>query len=197
MPVVITGWRSAIAEAFRALLPETETPLWGKPLEPDFPTGHERYLFCHGLLRPKRMEDQSQTEREEGWAVNAGSVIWQCEEILRANAGARICIIGSESGYRGSFDEVYACAKRAVHSYVETRRLNHPGQQLVAISPGIVEDCGMTLRRRDVRNLTRRRLEQPKRRFLRAAEVAEMACELLYWQDYVTGTVIRMHGGER
>lgn len=193
MSVVITGWRSRIAQEFRNLIPE-EAAIWGKPLEPGFPVHHPRYLFCHGLLRPKRKEDQSEFEIGEGYKVNLHSVTQQCNRIFAANRWARICIIGSESGYRGSFDEVYADAKRALHGYVETKEIG-PGQQLVCISPGIISDCGMTLVRKDRDALEQRRADHPKGRFLTAAEVAKMAYTLLYEQDYITGTVIRMHGG--
>jgi len=192
--ICITGWRSKIAEEFCALLPPGEDAIWGKPCEPDFPTA-DRYLFCHGLLRPKSMEDQTQEERDEGWLVNFISTATQCDWIIRANPAARICIIGSESAYRDSYDGTYAVAKQALHSYVGSRKLRSPGQQLVAISPGIIADCGMTTRRTDTANLARRRDEHPMGRFIAASEIALLAHHLLYHQPYVSGTVIRMHGG--
>ncbi len=195
MSIVITGWRSAISEEFRKLLPEGETPVWGKPLDPDnFPTA-DRYLFCHGLLRPKRLEDQTQDERDEGWLVNYISVATLADWIIANQPNARICIIGSESGYRDSFDGIYATAKGALHRYIEGKALRWPEQQLVGISPGIIKDCGMTTRRKDLGNLDRRLKAIPKRRFLLAREVAELAHHLLYRQPYITNTVIRMHGG--
>ena len=193
MPVCVTGWRSKIAEEFRALLPEGETTIWGKPCEPDFPVA-DRYLFCHGLMRPKRMEDQTQEERDESWLVNYISTATLCDWIFRTTPNARVCIIGSESAYRDSFDGAYAVAKRSLHLYVEGMKIG-PGQQLVAISPWIIGDCGMTTRRRDMGNLDRRRDKHPMGRFLMAREVAALAYHLLYEQPYISGTVIRMHGG--
>ncbi len=192
--ICITGWRSKIAEEFRALLPCDEETIWGKPCEADFPTA-DRYLFVHGLLRPKSMDDQTQDERDEGWLVNYISTATQCDWIIRGNPAARICIIGSESAYRDSFDGTYAVAKRSLHLYVEGKKLRTPCQQLVAISPGIIEDCGMTTLRHDIKSLERKRNAHPMGRFLMAREVAEMAHHLLYHQPYVSGTVIRMHGG--
>ena len=196
MTICISGWRSKIAEEFRALLPRDDPPIWGKPCEPDFPTA-DRYLFCNGLLRAKSVEDQTQEERDEGWLVNFISIATQCDWIIQGNPNARICIIGSESAYKDSFDGTYAVAKQALHSYVEGKKLRAPGQQLVAISPGIIEDCAMTTRRRDKKNLERRRSGHPKVRFLMAWEVAGLAHHLLYEQPYISGTVIRMHGGLR
>lgn len=194
MTVCITGWRSRIAEEFRALLQRDEETVWGKPCEADFPVA-DRYLFCHGLLRPKRMEDQTLDERDEGWLVNFISTATQCDWIIAGNPRARICIIGSESAYRDSFDGTYAVSKQALHSYVRSKRLRARGQQLVAISPGIIGDAGMTTRRTDTGNLARRRDEHPMGRFVISQEVASLAHHLLYHQPYVSGTVIRMHGG--
>lgn len=194
--IVITGWHSEIATAFRAMLPAREAPVWGMATKPGFPLDADRYLFCQGLLRPKRLEDQTPDERDESWEVNFASIARVCDGIIEGNHRARICVIGSESGYRDSFDGTYACAKARLHRYVEAKALRYPGQQLVALSPSIVGDAGMTTRRKDTDNLNRRLAAHPKGRFLRAREVAAMAHLLLYGEgmDYVTGTVIRMHG---
>lgn len=193
MPVCITGWRSRIAEEFRSLLPTGEMVIRGNATDADMPLVG-RYLFCQGLLIPKSRQDMTKAEQDETWHVNYVSIADKCDWILAENPCARICIIGSESGYRGSYNESYANSKQAIHDYVESKRTG-PGQQLVAISPGIIADAGMTTRRHDKGNLQRRCLEHPMKRFLRSREVAEMANTLLYEQPYITGTVIRMHGG--
>ena len=55
----------------------------------------------------------------------------------------------------------------------------------------------MTLRRTDRDRLERRAAKHPKRRFLDAADVARLVHFLLYVdRGYVSGCVIRMHGGE-
>lgn len=161
----------------------------------DVPLKADRYLFCHGLLRPKRPWEQSLDEVSEGYRANCTSITEACDRIIAANDHARICIIGSESAYRSSFDGVYAAAKADLHGYVEQVRLRTPEQQIVAISPGIIGDAGMTTRREDIDNLERRRAEHPKRRFLRSREVANMAAFLLYEAEFVSNFVVRMHGG--
>lgn len=196
MSVCISGWRSRIAEEFRHLLERDEDPVWGKPCEPDFPMA-DRYLFCNGLMQNKCMEDQTQFERDESWMVNFISIATQCDWIIKGNQNARICIIGSESAYRDSFDGSYAVSKQAIHSYIQSKKLRAWGQQLVGISPGIIEDAGMTTRRTDIKNLDRRRKEHPKGRFIRSEEVAKLAHHLLYVQPYISGVVIRMHGGQK
>lgn len=194
--IVITGWRSRIAEEFRAMLPPGEFAKRGVATDSVFDLWADRYLFCQGLLRPKQMADQSAAEIAQGVLVNLTSIVKACDGIIAENDRARICVIGSESGYRGSFDGVYADAKRALHDYIESKRLRTVHQQLVGISPWIIGDAQMTTLRTDVDNLDCRRESHPKRRFLKSREVAAMAKFLLYGEtDYVTGTIIRMHGG--
>jgi len=207
--IVITGWHSQIAVEFREYrkrnfpgMAEQDRCVHGKPCEPDFPLQATppgaplRYLFCQGLLRPKRMQDQTEAERIEGFEVNLDSIVRACDAVLAANPIARICIIGSESAYKGSFDDVYAICKMLIHSYVERKKLA-PGQQIVAISPSIIEDGGMTLRRKDQDTLDFRRKMHPMGRFLQAREVAELAHHLLFRQPYIRNTVIRMNGGQK
>lgn len=191
MSVLITGWRSRIAEEFRGSL---DVPCRRGDIYA-IETDASHYLICNGLLRAKKIEDQTTEERSEGWRANYHAIVDACDVILAANDTARICVIGSESGYRGSYDGVYAWAKAALHHYVKTTRLK-PDQQLVAISPGVIGDAGMTTRRHDVERLEKRRKIHPKGRFLTSAEVAEMAAFLLFEAPYCTGCVVRMHGGE-
>jgi len=168
---------------------------WINPAR-EFPLDASHYLFCQGLLRPKRMQDQTEAERIEGFEVNLDSIVRACDAVLATNENARICIIGSESAYKGSFDDVYAVSKMLIHSYVERRKLA-PEQQIVAISPGIIEDAGMTTRRTDQDRLDFRRAMHPMGRFLKAREVAELAHHLLFHQPYIRNTVIRMNGGQK
>lgn len=196
MTIVITGWRSTIAEEFRRLLPTKEVVFHGKPLEIEFPLNADRYFFCQGLLRSKPIMHQTRAEMQEGLEVNVRSIVKICDALFAQARPVRICIMGSESGYQGSFDENYAAAKAQLHHYIENREPTHGAQQIVGISPGIVGDAGMTIRRQDVEALDRRRREHPKGRFVTSLEVAQLAKTLLYFQsDFITNVVIRMHGG--
>jgi NAD(P)-dependent dehydrogenase (short-subunit alcohol dehydrogenase family) len=194
--LAVTGYNSRIVQELKALLPQGEQIVrWNDlMLEGKFDYC-ERYLICAGLLRPKTIREQSEAEAAESLRVNCIQPMQLCDAALEQNDTARICILGSESGYVWSYDGAYAAAKAALHRYVETKKLKL-GQQLVAIAPSIIEDCGMTLAREDAENLERRKLENPKRRFLKAAEVARLIHFLLYQDEgYLSGTVIRMNGG--
>lgn len=193
MTICITGWRSKIAEEFRKVYP-------GECYRGDAVAGTmpeaTRYLFCQGLLYAKRGQDQTEEERRASYDVNYHSIVEACDSILARQGDARICVIGSESAYRGSFDDTYAISKMLLHSYVTKKRLNFRHQQLVCISPGIIEDAGMTTRRTDLDRLDARRSAHPMKRFVTSEEVALLAFDLLMSHPYVSGTVVRMHGGE-
>src|SRR3989304_3989175 len=189
--LAVTGYNSRIIQELRHLLPQGEQIV---RIEGDAPFS-DRYLLCAGVLRAKRLAEQSADEIAEAMHVNLARPMKLCDDIRARIDNARICIVGSESGYVWSYDGAYAAAKAALHRYVETKKLR-PGQQLVAIAPSIIEDTGMTQARTDLENLERRKLENPKRRFLKAAEVARLIHFLLYQDEgYLSGTVIRMNGG--
>jgi len=192
--LAVTGFHSKIVDELRKLLPGGEEIVpFDRLIDPK--VWCDRYLFCAGVLRPKRLEEQSLDERDESWHVNLIRPMLLCDEILARNSRARIVVMGSESGFSWSFDGTYAAAKAALHRYVETKKLK-PDQQLVCVAPSIIEDCGMTMRREDTENLERRRKAHPKQRFLKAVEIAKLIHFLLYVdQGYISNTVIRVNGG--
>lgn len=194
--LIVTGWNSRITQELLRMLPHREETMRAE-LGMRFPLDGDRYLFASGLLRPQATMHQVDGDMAETFMVNCGRVIRACDQILAANSTARICVIGSESGFTWSFDGTYAAAKAALHRYVETKKLTSPEQQLVCLSPGIISDCGMTTRREDQGTVAARSLNHPKRRHLTAEEVARWVHFLLYVdRGYASGTVIRLNGGE-
>lgn len=189
------GANSAIALELDAML-HPVTPVERGEQMPD---DAERYLFCAGMIRQKPIAEQSEAEIAETLMVNAISVIRECDRLLSVNPRARICVIGSESAFKWSFDGAYAAAKAALHRYVETKRLQSPDQQLVCVAPTCIVGTGMNRQRNadGVASLEKRRLEHPKQRWLRPIEVARMVHFLLCVDEgYTTNIVVRMNGGE-
>lgn len=190
-PLAVTGMGSSIITALSGLI----SPIAVVRIGDEIPDA-SRYVLCAGVLRPKPLSGQTPDEVAESLEVNLIRPMRLCDEILARNDTARICVVGSESGYAWSYDGAYAAAKTALHRYVETKRLL-PDQQLVCVAPSIIEDAGMTSRREDIENLERRRDRNPKKRFLRSIEVARMIYHLLYVDEgYTTGVMIRMNGGD-
>ncbi len=191
--IAIRGFGSSIARGFSILYPSEEVFQISRGQAPPFDI--RRYLICQGILYGKKRIDMSAEEIFDTYQVNCHQMVDMCEKILENNDRARICVMGSESGFSGSYDECYADAKSILHHYVETTVIK-PEQQLVCVSPTIIEDSGMTIRRTDVDNLNNKRRGHPKGRFLSSREVAKMIHFLLYEDEgYTTGTIIRMHGG--
>jgi NAD(P)-dependent dehydrogenase (short-subunit alcohol dehydrogenase family) len=164
----------------------------------DEPLPHaERYLFAQGFLAGKAITSATPELIAQTFMVNAALVIGECDLTIANNDRARICIIGSESGFAWSFDGAYAASKAAVHRYVETKELRTAQQQLICVAPGIIKDAGMTTRRADKEGLARREAQHPKRRFLTSLEVARLVHHVLYVDEgYLSGVIIRMNGGE-
>ena len=191
--IYVRGADSAIAQALAEIHPISPVARGDK-----MPDG-ERYLFCVGLIRQKRITEQTEQEIAETFMVNAVNVIRECDRLIETNPQARICVVGSDSGFKWSFDGAYAASKAALHRYVETKRLKSPEQQLVCVAPSCIAKTAMHGQRNSdgVAALAKRKLLHPKRRWLEPIEVARMIHFLLCVDDgYTTGVVIRMNGGE-
>lgn len=191
--IYVRGADSAIADALADLV--TIRPVARGELMPD----GERYLFCQGRIIQARIGDQDQGTIEETFWINTGSVIRECDRLIETNPNARICVMGSESAFKWSYDGAYAAAKAGLHRYVETKRLRYPGQQLVCVAPTCIVGSGMNQRRNPdgVAALVKRLNSHPKGRWLQPLEVARVIHFLLCVDDgYLTNTVVRMNGGE-
>lgn len=161
------------------------------PLDCDY------YFFNHAVLRPARILDQSESEIQQGLNINLLSTVIMCEHILENNHSARICIMGSESGFKGSYDTSYFLAKSAINSYITERCVSYPEQQLIGIAPSVIQDTRMTQSRDDKDNLNKLKLSLPKKRFLFSKEIGKLVCDLLIINtNYLTNVVVRVDGGK-
>lgn len=196
MSISISGFSTTIASRFCSFLSPDEG-IEARSISDIDVTGHERYLICTGYLAGRDLPNITYGEAQDSWEINYIRIAHACDQIILKNADARICIIGSESAYRGSFDMAYAGAKAAMHLYIETKKLAHARQQIVGIAPHIIWDSGMTQRRDDKEGLAERAKARRRGEWINAVDVARLAHFLLY-QDSgnITNTVIRMTGGE-
>ena len=190
--IAVTGYRTTIAQQLKSLLPKKEAmaSYMGQPAD--------RYLFAAGVLHNVGLLEQTGEQQIESIDVNMLRVIENCEHVLGQNPDARICVIGSMGGIRGSFDQTYAACKAGIHQYVRNCKIR-PSQQIVCVAPTIIMDSGMTERRNEdgQATLQRRIAKHPKGRFLRAIEVARLVHFLLYVDEgFITNTVIETHGNE-
>jgi short-subunit dehydrogenase len=155
------------------------------------------YVFANGLLYSKRINEQSTSEILNSLSVNLISIVRLSDYILDNNPQAKIIILGSESGKKGSYDTTYFLAKAALKKYVEERHLSFKQQQIIMISPSVIEDAGMTLRRSDKVNLEQNKIRHPKGRFLQSKEVADFINHIIVSKcDYISNCEIEMNGGK-
>jgi NAD(P)-dependent dehydrogenase (short-subunit alcohol dehydrogenase family) len=190
--IIVRGASSKIAQELNEIV-----PIRAVGRDEPIPLDGKRYLFCLGLLRAKSSSEQSVAEKAEGWQVNYSVPVRDCNLLIEKNDRARICVIGSESAWTGSYDGTYADSKRALHEYVMGKRLRTAAQQLVCIAPGVIGDAGMCVRRTDLERLEKRREAHPQKRFLWASEVSRFVHFVLCVdRGYLSGVVLRMNGGE-
>lgn len=197
MTIAVTGFKTSIVAAIKRRLPDENIVriTWdaeGLPLgidklelEPINIQNISRFVLAAGVLHGKSALDATEEQIHETFDVNVAWVIRLCETILRGNESARICVIGSESAYCGSYDPYYAASKAAMHSYVLTRKVDRQ-QQLCCVSPGLISDAGMTKRRHDFPRVLKLRASVTSER------VAEEVIDLLHQDPPYYHGVLRL-----
>lgn len=153
------------------------------------------YLIITGFLQPKKILEQSMDEINKSFLINSAGPVMTSETILERDEKARIFILGSESGKKGSYDMTYALSKSTLRMYTKTRRVKSC-QQLILLSPSTIEDMGMTVRRTDRERLEKYKAEHPKKRFLNTNEIAEIVDKLYQCTNYITNIEIEINGGK-
>lgn len=166
--LAVTGFRTTIVQELAKLISDPIARISG----PDIPAAN-RFVFAAGVLHQKNILEQSEDDIAVSLTVNLIDVLQLCERILTTNRDARICVIGSVSAYRGSYDQTYAVAKAGVHAYSRFRDVL-PTQQLTVVAPPIIRDSGMTLKRKDYPAVLKTRCT------VSAAEVAAVVKRCLY-----------------
>lgn len=157
----------------------------------------EIYFFSLGLLIPKNILDQSHIEITNSLNVNLIFIIKACELILSKNKIARIFILGSESGKKGSFDTTYFLSKAALSKYVKEKKIKHPDQQILLISPSTISDANMTLNRSDQERVEMIARNHPKNRLILSKDIAKFIVSLFDSRfDYISNTEIEYNGGK-
>jgi NAD(P)-dependent dehydrogenase (short-subunit alcohol dehydrogenase family) len=160
------------------------------------PLNEKHYCISTGLLFGRKISNLSRDQIISSLYVNLVGVVLLCEYILSNNQSARIVIIGSESGSKGSYDTTYFLSKAALSAFVRERAVGVK-QQLVVVSPSTIEDGNMTLRRKDYERLSEYRDNHPKKRFLNMDELADVVYSLSFnCSEYLTNTEIQLNGGK-
>ena len=157
---------------------------------------NNKFCIAVGTLQKKRITDQSREEVVNSFLTNCISIVLLCERIFSINDEARVVIISSESGIKGSYDETYFLSKAAINKYVQERSLGAK-QQLVSISPSTIEDSTMTELRDDKERLASYKNNHPKKRFMKMKELANIINFLLANDSlYICNENVNINGGK-
>ena len=157
----------------------------------------DKIFLCHSILSDKSHLLESEKEIQKQLNINLLSKIKICEISLKYNPKARIFILGSESGLKGSYDIVYGLSKSSINKYVEERKIFKKEQQLICIAPSTIMDGKMTLKRKDKKNVIKSVKNNPKRRGLYSKEISKLIYDLSFNNtDYITNIVINVNGGK-
>ena len=157
----------------------------------------DKILLLQSVISSKNFLRRKQKDINSQISINFLSIIKICEIALKYNKRVKIIILGSESGIKGSYDISYGLMKSALHKYVEERKINFPGQQLICISPSTIIDAKITIKRNDKKNVLKSILSNPKKRGIMSFEIADLIYNIFFkTTDYLTNTVIRVDGGK-
>ena len=189
----IAGATSEIAKKYRERYADGFDVICERDIA-KLPLNCDQYLICSGVLFGGNIAAMDYENVEETFRVNYINIARFCDTVFNANGNARICIIGSASGIKGSFDMAYAGAKSAMHLYVKTKRLKTAGQHLVCVAPWYVHDAGMTKRRKDLGQILVQGEKRRLKRWMSSKEIAKIAYFAL-GTDAVCNTVIEAQGG--
>ena len=207
--ILITGGTSKISFHLKKMIPNKYTIYSPKREEWDFSNLDfdkekidlikkcDKIFLCHSILSNKKHLLKSDNEIHKQLNINLLSKIKICEISLKYNPKARIFIIGSESGLKGSYDIVYGLSKSSINKYVEERKIFYKRQQLICIAPSTIIDGKMTLKRKDIKNVRKSVKNNPKKRGLYSREISKLIYDLSFNNtDYITNIVINVNGGK-
>ena len=157
----------------------------------------DKIVILHSKLSSKSHLKKSLKDITNQICINLTSIIRICEIALNTNPKARIIILGSESGLKGSYDIIYALTKSSIHKYVEERKIKYKDQQLLCLAPSTISDGKMTLKRKDKKNVKKSININPKKRGINSKEISIFIYKLLFEiTDYVSNTTIHINGGK-
>lgn len=207
--ILVTGGSSKIGKEFIKLIPKNIIIKNPNKIEWDLSKNKfsrkqvnliknsDKIVILHSKLSSKSHLKKSLKDITNQICLNLTSTIRICEIALNSNPKARIVILGSESGLKGSYDIIYALTKSSIHKYVEERKIKYKDQQLLCLAPSTISDGKMTLKRKDKKNVKNSININPKKRGIKSKEISIFIYKLLFEiTDYVSNTTIHINGGK-
>jgi len=154
-------------------------------------------LVLSGSILGKNLESTSDEEMDHLVSVNLLGPARLLRDLLPVlNAGARILLVSSIAGERGSFDPMYAATKGALIPFAKSLATWLGKRMTVTVvAPGAIEDSTM-VRDMDAERIAHHRNASPIGELLSRADLARVLFDLAHshWR-HANGAVIRINGG--
>lgn len=153
-------------------------------------------VYMSSILRSKRLEEQSNLEWIESFHVNTILPIKLIKFLNENYEHFTFCYIGSESAYKGSFDDTYFLSKTCTQSFIEKFKLKSAKSRIFTVAPSTVLS-GMTLNRLDKCRLEDYKLKMRNQRFITLEEISEIILELCSDKfQYLSNETININFGK-
>ena|ERR1035437_3411471 len=159
--------------------------------------GVDVVLILSGAILGKDLASTSDEEMD--YLVNANLLgpARLLRDLLPAlNIGARILLVSSISGERGSFDPLYAATKGALIPFAKSLATWSGDRMTVTVvAPGAIEDSAM-IRGMSAERIIHHRKASPTGKLLTRADLARVLFDLAHphWA-HTNGSVISINGG--
>ena len=153
-------------------------------------------VYMSSILRSKRIEDQSNIEWQESFLINTILPIKIIKYLNDNFEHFTFCYIGSESAYKGSFDDTYFLSKSCTQKFIEKFRLKSDKSRIFTIAPSTILS-GMTLNRNDVDRLEEYKLKIRNKRFISLDEISNIIIELCSDKfNYLSNETVNINFGK-
>lgn len=155
------------------------------------------FINCAGTTHSKSIRETNADEIESIFRINLISPMMVIHSILPyLEDNSSIILLGSQSAYKGSFDDSYAASKGAIDSLVKSLSAKlAPKTRVINLAPGITYPTALTqIMPEELRQ--QKKKEIPMKRFATPEEIAEViffltsdACR------FMTGNTVDINGG--
>lgn len=154
-------------------------------------------VYVSGVLLQKRIEEQTFQEWSTSIEVNSILPIKLIKHLNKNIKNFTFCYLGSESAYKGSYDDTYYLSKLMTQTFIKDFKLKSAESRIFAIAPSTI-NSGMTLRRNDKKRLEEYRNLMRNKRFLEVEEISDIIIELLSEKfNYLSNEVINLDFGKK
>jgi hypothetical protein len=195
----IVGKSSLISNCIKntindAILIETKS-LFDFEFQNHFKDG-DTIVYLSSILRNIRLEEQTSEQWQESFFINTILPIRILKYLNENFINFTFCYLGSESAYKGSFDDTYFLSKNSTQTFIEKFKLKSENSRIFSIAPSTVLS-GMTLRRTDTVRLEKYKQLLRNKRFLSVQEISDIIITLCSTKfAYLSNETVNLNFGK-